>query len=36
MNCCEYCFKDLEIKAIIREQKKKGNAIFVIEKMYIL
>ena len=28
MKCCEYCFKDVEIKAIIRGQNQKGQCDF--------
>lgn len=28
MKCCEYCFKDVEIKAIIRGQNQKGKCDF--------
>ncbi|MBQ7718820.1 MAG: RES family NAD+ phosphorylase [Clostridia bacterium] len=37
MNCCEYCFKDIEIKAIIRGQNQKGQCDFCNRKnVYIV
>lgn len=32
MNCCEYCFKDPEIKALVRGSKQKGNCDFCKKK----